>query len=138
MEKQKILVRDNKSVFLRMFKRKFKDEFDFSKQSFLLKNENESNNYDRSIFVVYDKNEFMQFSKIENKGKNVLVCLFDWHLYSSLSFMGEINNLIVLDSAKTKPEMINELKMYLKSNFSFCNKNNEVSFFNTPVFQTQF
>lgn len=129
MEKEKVLVRDNKSIFLRMFKRKFKDEFDFSKESFLLKNENESNNYDRSIFVVYDKAEFIQFSKIENKGKNVLVCLFDKHLYNSLTFMNETNSLIVLDSAKTKPEMINELKMYLKSNISFCNKNKEVSFF---------
>jgi hypothetical protein len=129
MEKEKVLVRDNKSFFLKMFKRKFKDEFDFSEESFLLKNENESNNYDRSIFVVYDKAEFIQFSKLENKGKNVLVCLFDKRLYGSLSFLGMTNNLIVLDSAKTKPEMINELKMYLKSNFPFCNKNNEVSFF---------
>ncbi|MBS7254287.1 hypothetical protein [Flavobacterium branchiicola] len=138
MEKEKILVRDSKGVFLKMFKRKFKDEFDFVDESFLLKNENESFHYDRSIFVVYDKTEILQFLKLENKGKNVLVCLFNKQLHNTLSFLNEILNVIVLDNAKTKPEIINELKMYLKSNVPFCNKDNEVSFLNPPIYQTQF
>ncbi|KAF2511404.1 hypothetical protein EYY60_08200 [Flavobacterium zhairuonense] len=67
MEKEKVLVRDNKGVFLKMFKRKFKDEFDFSEESFLLKDENDSKKYDRSIFVVYEKSELLEFLKINKK-----------------------------------------------------------------------
>ncbi|WP_164975049.1 hypothetical protein [Flavobacterium sp. YO12] len=47
-----------------MFKRKFKDEFEFSEDSFLLKNEEESKDFDRSIFVIYEKSELIDFFKI--------------------------------------------------------------------------
>ncbi|WP_431242053.1 hypothetical protein ACQ9BO_19205 [Flavobacterium sp. P21] len=67
MEREKVLVRDNKGIFLKMFKRKFKEEFDFSEESFLLKNENDLKMYDRSIFVVYEKNELLEFLKLEKK-----------------------------------------------------------------------
>ena len=51
-----------------MFKRQFKNEFDFSGSSFLIENENDCKNFDRSIFVVYDKSEMIDFLKLEKKG----------------------------------------------------------------------
>lgn len=121
-----------------MFKRKFKNEFDFSEESFLFNNEKDLIKYDRSIFVVYEKNELLEFLKMDKKGRNVLVCLFNKQLYSSLSFLDEINNLIVLDNAKTRPEIISELKQHLTENSKSKDKNKEENFFNSSIFQTQF
>ncbi|WP_426484753.1 hypothetical protein [Flavobacterium sp. 2] len=138
MKKEKVLVRDNKGIFLKMFKRKFKNEFDFSEESFLFNNEKDLIKYDRSIFVVYEKNELLEFLKMDKKGRNVLVCLFNKQLYSSLSFLDEINNLIVLDNEKTRPEIISELKQHLTENSKSKDKNKEENFFNSSIFQTQF
>lgn len=112
MEKERILVRDNKGVFLKMFKRRFKNEFDFFENPFLYKNENEATEFDRSIFVVYDKSELLEFLQLEKKGTNVLVCLFNKQLHDSLSFLQEVKSLILLDSSKTRFEIIKELKLY--------------------------
>ena len=54
-----------------MFKRKFKDEFEFSEDSFLLKNEEKSKDFDRSIFVVYEKSELIDFLKLDKKLKHL-------------------------------------------------------------------
>ncbi|WP_035651063.1 hypothetical protein [Flavobacterium sp. ASV13] len=121
-----------------MFKRKFKNEFDFSEESFLFNNEKDLIKYDRSIFVVYEKNELLEFLKMDKKGRNVLVCLFNKQLYSSLSLLDEINNLIVLDNAKTRPEIVSELKQHLTENSKSKDQNKEENFFNSSIFQTQF
>ena len=113
MEREKVLVRDNKGIFLKMFKRKFKNEFNFFENSFLIDNENDYKDFDRSIFVVYNKSEMIDYLKLEKKGSNVLVCLFDKKLYTSLAFLQEINNLILLDESKTKPEIVKETKKQL-------------------------
>lgn len=139
MEKEKVLVRDNKGIFLKMFKRKFKGEFDFSEESFVINDENDSKNYDRSIFVVYEKTELLEFLKLDKKGRNVLVCLFNKQLYRSLSFLDEINNLIILDNAKTRSEIIGELKEHLIGNSTFKDQNKEEGFINSSsILQTQF
>ncbi|MTH16018.1 hypothetical protein [Flavobacterium sp. LC2016-01] len=104
----------------------------------MLKNENDSKKYDRSIFVVYERNELLEFLKMDKKGRNVLVCLFNKQLYSSLSFLDEISNLIVLDNAKTRPEIISELKQHLTGNSKFKDQNKEENFFNSSIFQSQF
>ncbi|MEN2413307.1 hypothetical protein [Flavobacterium mesophilum] len=101
----------------------------------MLKNENELKKYDRSIFVVYEKKELLDFLKLDKKGRNVLVCLFNKQLYSSLSFLDEVSNLIVLDNSKTRPEIINELNQHLTGN---SEQNQEKSFANSAIFQTQF
>lgn len=121
-----------------MFKRKFKNEFDFSEDTFLIKNENDLENFDRSIFVVYDKFEMIEYLKLEKKGSNVLVCLFNKQLYGSLTFMDEINNLILLDGSKTKPEIVKDLKLYLKRNIESTEQNTKSLFTNSMIFQTQF
>ena len=104
IKKEKVLVRDNKGVFLKMFKRKFKNEFEFSEDSFLLENESKPNNFDRSIFVVYDKAELLEFLKLEKKGTNVMVCLFNKQLHNSFSFFKDIKNLFLIDGSKTRTE----------------------------------
>lgn len=54
-----------------MFKRRFKNEFDFFENSFLCKNENESAEFDRSIFVVYEKSELVNFLQLEKKERTI-------------------------------------------------------------------
>lgn len=123
MEKEKVLVRDNQGTFLKMFKRKFKDEFEFYENSFSAIDENEAVEFDRCIYVVYDKSEFLDFLKLDKKGTNVLVCLFNKQLYSSLTFLEDLKNLILLDGSKNKAEIIKDLKVYFKEkkNFSMPN-----------------
>lgn len=121
-----------------MFKRKFKDEFDFSEKSFLLENENDFKDFDRSIFVVYDKSEMIDYLKLEKKGSNVLVCLFNKQLYSSLAFLQEINNLILLDETKTKPDIVKDLKAHLRKTPETGEQVTKSIFTGATIFQTQF
>lgn len=137
MEREKVLVRDNKGVFLKMFKRKFKAEFDFSENSFLIENEDDYKDFDRSIFVVYDKAEMIDYLRLEKKGSNVLVCLFDKHLYSGLTFLQEINNLILLDESKTKPEIVKDLKAHFNMT-SGSGEGAKTMFLSSAIFQNQF
>ncbi|MDQ6471700.1 hypothetical protein RB619_13675 [Flavobacterium sp. LHD-80] len=138
MEKESVLVRDNKGIFLKMFKRRFKEEFDFSECSFLLQDENKAKDFNHSIFVVYDKFEMIEYLKLEKKGNNILVCLFNKQLYGSLAFLEEINNLILLDDSKTRIEIIKELKEHLKNKLGYKLQSSEKRFPNTPVLHTQF
>lgn len=121
-----------------MFKRRFKNEFNFFEEPFLLKNENDEKKYDRSIFVVYDKKELLEFFKLNKKGKNVLVCLFNSESYGGSSFFNEIRNLIVLDNTKTRPEIVNELKLYFADNFGINNQNKAVTYPKISIFQSRF
>lgn len=115
IEKEQVLVRDNKGIFLKMFKRKFKDQFDFSENPLFSKFKYETTKFDRYIYVVYDKFELLEFLKIEQHNTNVLVCLFDKQLYSSLLLLEEIKNLVLVDSSKTRTEIIKDLKAYFKT-----------------------
>lgn len=136
MEKGRVLVQDNKGVFLKMFKRRFKDEFDFFESSFSTKNE--LANFDRSIFVVYDKFELIEYLNMDKKGSNVLVCLFNKQLYSSLLFLEEMNNLILLDESRTRAEIIKDLKLYFNKKSEAIEKTKKTVFTNSTIFQTQF
>ena len=122
-----------------MFKRKFKNEFDFYEDTFLIDNENDYKDFDRSIFVVYDKSEMIDYLKLEKKGSNVLVCLFNKHLYSSLAFLQEINNLILLDESKTKPEIVKDLQAHFNNTSKTDGQIISKSLFgSSAIFQTQF
>lgn len=131
-------VHDDKGAFLKMFKRKFKDEFDFSESSFLSKHENESKDFERFIYVVYDKSELLEFLKLDRKDSNVLLCLFNKQLYGSLSFLEEVKNLILLDSSKTRKEIIRELKSYFNGTPDLTLQTPEMSFHNLNFRQTKF
>ncbi|WP_428232282.1 hypothetical protein [Flavobacterium sp.] len=96
-----------------MFKKNFVHEFNFSENSFLCKSE--QIDFDSSIFVVYNKSELLDFLRLDKKGENVLVCLFNKQLYDSLSFLGEVKNSFLLDNFKTRIEIIKELRLHFKS-----------------------
>ncbi|MCD0471833.1 hypothetical protein [Flavobacterium sp. JAS] len=115
MEKEKVLVFDDKGLFLEMFKKDLINEFKFSECSFLKTNHiEEKKDFDAFVFVVYNKLELIEFLKLEKQRRNVLVCLFDEKLYGNISFLEEINNLIMLDGYKTKSACIRDLKEHLK------------------------
>jgi len=138
MVKERVLVRDNNGIFLKMFRRSFRNEFDFFEDSFILKDESQSNNFDRSIFVVYDKQELIEFLKLNKKGTNVLVCLFNKQLFGSLSFLEEVNNLILLDDSKTRTEIIKELKSHFNNVSGVLSKSVEMNFPTSNILHTQF
>lgn len=104
-----------------MFKRKFKDEFEFNETAFSDVNENESLDFDRCIYVVYNKAEFLNFLKLDKKGTNILVCLFNKQLYSSLTFLNDLKSLIMIDGTNNKAEIIKDLKLYFKEKTNFAN-----------------
>jgi len=122
MIKKRVLVRDNKGFFLKMFKRKFKDEFEFSEDSFLLKNKNKLDNFDYSVFVVYDYSELVEFFELDSIRTNFTVCLFSKHLYNSLSLIEDIKDLVLIDASKNKAELFEDLKLYFKKTSSLIPK----------------
>ncbi|MFH6934832.1 hypothetical protein [Flavobacterium sp. YO12] len=115
MEKIQVLVRDDKGLFLKMFKNNFADEFKFTQDSFLISKKPKSQGLNRSIFVVYSRQELIEFLKLEKKGTIALVCLFDKLLYANIAVLEEINNLIALSGYQTKRGIVNDLKVYLKT-----------------------
>lgn len=121
-----------------MFKRKFKNEFDFCEDLFLLENENRLKDFDRSIFVVYDKAELIDFLKLEKKGRNVMVCLFDKQLHKSFSLFKDIKNLFLVDGSKSRSEMFEDLTAYFKSKSDFVPKIPDLKFLNKNTNQAQF
>lgn len=138
MEKERVLVCDNKGIFLKMFKRRFKNEFDFFENSLLSENANEATKFDRSIYVVYDKSELVEFLQLEKKGTNVLVCLFNKQLYDSLSFLQEVKSLILLDSSKTRIEIIKELKSHFKNKSDLVPETSEMKFAASNIMSIKF
>lgn len=138
MEKEKVLVCDNKKIFLKMFKRRFKDEFDFFECPLVLHDEKKSKDFDRSIFVVYDKFEMINYLKLATGENNILVCLFNKQLYDSLRFLEELNSLILLDDSKTRMDIVKELKDHLKSKPKHECEIDKKRFPSTSVLHTQF
>lgn len=128
MEKKNILVCDNKKVFIKMFKRKFKNEFEFTDNAVLDENENGIANFDKLIFVVYNKFELIDFLKLYKKSTNVVVCIFNKNLYTGLIFLEDFNNLVLLDGSKTRKEIINDLRSSLIGTLGFKQQLSETVF----------
>lgn len=108
--KEKVLVFDSKGTFLKMFKRRFKEELDFMEDSVF--NQKVTKESDHVVFVIHNHNELLNFLSQEKRAPNVLVCLFNVQFYRSLSFLGGINNLILFDESKTRAEIFKELKAF--------------------------
>ena len=121
-----------------MFKRKFKSDFEFSEDSFLLENGSKSSEFDRSIFVVYEKAELLDFLKLEKKGKNVMVCLFNKQLHNSFSFFKDIKNLFLIDGSKNRTEIFKDLNAYFESKSNFVPKIPDIKLSNISSSQMQF
>ena len=115
MKKEKVLIQDNKGRFLKMFKKELVDEFQFTETSTNINHQTESLAFDRFVYVTYDKAELIDFLKLNKRGANVLVCLFDKQLQTNVSFMEEIHDLVLLDGYKTKKESVKDLKLHLKN-----------------------
>lgn len=109
MQKEKVLLFDSKGAFLKMFKRRFKEEFDFIEDSFFDQNEKK---FDRIVYLIYTHSELLNFLSDGKKGSNVLVCLFNVQFYRSLSFLEVTNNLMLFDESKTRTEILKELKKF--------------------------
>ncbi|KAF2333897.1 hypothetical protein [Flavobacterium nitrogenifigens] len=92
-----------------MFKRRFKEEFDFYEDSFFEETEKKS---DRIVYVIYNHSELLNFLSHGKRGANTLVCLFNIQFYRSLSFLEVTNNLILFDESKTRTEILKELKLF--------------------------
>jgi hypothetical protein len=137
MEETEHQEQDNQGVFLKMFRRSFKKEFEFSEDSFLLENGSKPKDFERSIFVVYDKSELIDFLKLEKKGTNVMVCFFNKHLHNSLLYFNEIKNLKLIDASKSRNELLKELNSYFKDTSDFISKIPEIKFSNPAVSHTQ-
>lgn len=109
MQNEQVVVFDSQGVFLKMFKRRFKEEFDFIEDSFFDKTEKKS---DRTVYVIYNHSELLNFLSHGKRGANVLVCLFNVQFYRSLSFLEVTNNLLLFDESKTRTEILKELKQF--------------------------
>jgi len=133
MGKKNILICDNKKVFVKMFKKKFNNEFEFIDAFFVEDKENKIKNFDRLIFVVYNKFELIEFLKLYKEGTDILVCVFNKQLYNSLSFLEEFNNLFLLDGSKTRKEIIIDLRSNLKNVFNFKQQFSESMFSANPL-----
>jgi hypothetical protein len=133
MGKKNILICDNKKVFVKMFKKKFNNEIEFIDAFFVEDKENKIKNFDRLIFVVYNKFELIEFLKLYKEGTDILVCVFNKQLYNSLSFLEEFNNLFLLDGSKTRKEIIIDLRANLKNVFNFKQQFSESMFSANPI-----
>ncbi|MNR36373.1 hypothetical protein D3C85_1542840 [compost metagenome] len=80
----------------------------------------------------------IDYLKLEKKGSNVLVCLFNKQLYSSLAFLQEINNLILLDESKTKPEIVKDLQAHFNAISKTEGQTSKSLLGNSAIFQTEF
>ena len=119
-----------------MFKRKFENEFDFTESCFLKEDKTELKDFDRFIYIIYDKTELLYFLELNKRENNVLVCLFDKQLYDSMSFLEKMNSLILLDSSKTRIEIVKELKTYFSKPDPALHIS-EAKFTSTNYLQTQ-
>ncbi|WP_433831772.1 hypothetical protein [Flavobacterium anhuiense] len=133
MAKKKVLVFDSKGIFLKMFKRRFKDQFEFIEDSFLHETVKES---DRIVYVIYNHNELLQFLSQGKKEANTLVCLFNVQFYRSLSFLEVTDNVMLFDESKTRTEILKELKKFFNSKLDF--KTDKKKFMPSKISQRKF
>lgn len=138
MKKEKVLIRDNKKVFLKMFKKELVNEFQLTETSMNENQQNQLMNFDRFVYVVYNKIELIEFLKLNKRGSNVLVCLFDKQLQINATFMEEIHDLVLLEGYKTKKETIKDLTLHLKNTLPSQQSFIENSVSTLPKNQSQF
>ncbi|KAF2327875.1 hypothetical protein [Flavobacterium ginsenosidimutans] len=121
MQKKQVLVYDNNGVFLKMFKRRFKEEFDFFEESLLF--ENEKKEFDHIVYAIHDRKELLNFLSQEKNEPNVLVCLFNVQFFRSVSFLEVANNFILIDESKTRNEILKELNAFFRKKLDHKTEN---------------
>ncbi|MBO9586342.1 MAG: hypothetical protein J7574_19435 [Flavobacterium sp.] len=133
MKKEKVLVFDSKGAFLKMFKRRYKETFDFIEDSFFNETVKEA---DRIVYVIHNHSELLNFLSHGKKGSNILVCLFNTQFYRSLSFLEVTKNLMLFDESKTRTEILKELNTFFNSRLEFKIENK--SFRTSKISQKKF
>ncbi len=133
MEKEKVLVFDSKGSFLKMFKRRFKEEFDFIEDAVFSEAVKESH---RIVYVIYNHSELLSFLTQEKNRSNILVCLFNIQFYRSLPFLEVTNNLLLFDESKTRSEILKELKEFFSNKVDF--KMKKKTFMPSKISQRKF
>jgi hypothetical protein len=108
-ELQKILVYDKQHYFSKFLKLQFKN-INFQKVK------NEENFYDPTkymaiVFVLYSEPEVFDFLNVRINGKQVLVCTYNTKI---LNKMKKFNNITLVDTSKTKIEMIKEVRKFFE------------------------
>lgn len=63
MKKEKVLIQDNKGMFLKMFKKELVDEFQFTETSTKINHQTQLQAFNRFVYVTYDKAELIDFLK---------------------------------------------------------------------------
>src|SRR5690348_15100359 len=100
MKKETVLICDNKSIFLKMFKKILTEKFEFSESSLQFDEKNTAaKDYDHTVYVIHDKNELLIFFKEVNIKREILLCVFDKELYEKLFFLDGFNGLFLLDAS---------------------------------------
>lgn len=136
MVKRTVLICDAKKVFVKMFKRKFSQEFEFIDNFILSEGKTEYENFDGLIVVIYNKLEVINFLKVYSKEKNVLVFVFNEQLFERLTFLEEFNGVSLLDGSKTRKELVEDLRSNLKKALNFRQRVIE-SFSDSAVLENQ-
>lgn len=112
MKKEQVLICDNKGNFLKMFRRNFKEEYDFVEGP--LSFEGEKQVFRRTVYVIYEHDDLLNFMQKGKNGADELVCIFNRQFYKSISFLGRVNNLILFDETKTRTQIFKELKAFFR------------------------
>jgi len=111
----KISVFDNKGFFLKMYKKKFKDQYDFDPDFYLPSGDNDFRTY-CLVVVLYNDADLIEFLKLRQKGLNVILFVhYNKELFYNLVYLEETIGLAVLDASGTKMEIFKNLKNYFKN-----------------------
>ncbi|MFB3390211.1 hypothetical protein [Flavobacterium sp. LAR06] len=113
MKKSRFLVRDKKNIFIKMFKRKFNVQFEFIADHTFGDDHNKQQNFDGYIIAVYSKNELLKLLGSTKEKQALIICLFNTEISTDMIFLEEIDNVLLLDSFKTKAEIIKDLQTHL-------------------------
>lgn len=106
---KQILVFDKQHYFSRFLKYEFNELFYFKKFS----NDEDLNDIKKKfltiVFVIYSESDLLDFVKVYGSGVQILVCTYNKEV---LDKMKNINDIILLDTSKTKFEMVKELRNF--------------------------
>jgi hypothetical protein len=109
MKLEQILVYDKQHYFSRFLKYEFNKKINFKK----VKNNEDLNDIEKKfstvVFVIYSESDLLDFVKVYGKEVQILVCTYNQEI---LGKMKNVSNIILLDTSKTKFEMVKELRNF--------------------------
>ncbi|MFW0739986.1 hypothetical protein [Flavobacterium sp. T12S277] len=109
MGKRKGLIYDSQKYFSRFLKHEFQEDYSFDAYCNFKYFDKVLDKYSVIVFVIYSEKELLDFLKVYRKEIPLIICSFNNGILSEL---GKIEEVLLLDTSKLKPEIINELKSY--------------------------